>query len=47
MSEGKEQRMEYREVRGRVVELAKEEHELYHRAGKGGLSACQHERLGQ
>jgi hypothetical protein len=28
--------MEYREVRGRVVEPAKEEHELYHRAGKGG-----------
>ena len=41
---GKEQRMEYREVRGCVANLAKEEHELYHRAGKGGLSAREHER---
>jgi hypothetical protein len=38
--------MEYREVRGRVAELAKEEHKLYHRTGKGGLSAREHERLG-
>lgn len=39
--------MEYREVQSRVAELAKEEHELYHRAGKGGLSAREHERPGQ
>lgn len=39
--------MEYREVRGRVAELAKEEHKLYHRIGKGKLCAREHERLGQ
>ena len=38
--------MEAREVLGRIAELAKEEHELYHRAGNGGLSAREHERLG-
>ena len=31
--------MEDREVLGRIAELAKEEHELYRQAEKGGLSA--------
>ncbi len=30
-----------------IGELIKEEHELYHRAEKGGLGAHEHERLGQ
>jgi hypothetical protein len=37
--------MEDREVLGRIGELVNEEHELYHRAEKGGLS--EHERLRQ
>ncbi len=39
--------MEDREVLGRIGELVDEEHELYHRAEKGGLSAREHERLRQ
>jgi hypothetical protein len=39
--------MEDREILGRIAELAKEEHELYHQAGKGGLSAREHELLRQ
>jgi hypothetical protein len=39
--------MEYREVLGCTGELVKEEHELYHRAGKGLLSVREHEQLGQ
>ena len=39
--------MEYREVLGRTGELVKEENEIYNRAGKGGLSAREQERLGQ
>ena len=38
--------MEHREVRDCVARLAEEEHELYQRAGKGRLSAREHERLG-
>lgn len=37
--------MEDREVLGRKRELVDEEHELYHRTGKGGLSALEHERI--
>ena len=39
--------MEDREVLGHIAELAKEEHELYHQAGKGELSAREHELLRQ
>jgi hypothetical protein len=39
--------MEYREVLGCTGELVKEKYELYHWAGKGVLSAHEHERLGQ
>jgi len=39
--------MRYREVRGCVAELAQKERELYHRAGNGGLSTHEHERLGR
>ncbi len=31
--------MEDRKILGRINELVNEEHELYHRAEKGGLSA--------
>ena len=46
-SERKEQQIEDREVLGRINELVNEEHELYHRAAKGGLSVREHERLRQ
>jgi hypothetical protein len=46
-SKRKEQRMEDREVLDRTGELVDEEHELYHRTGKGGLSARKHERIRQ
>ena len=39
--------MEDREVLGRINELVNEEHDLYHRAEKGGLGAREHERLRQ
>ncbi|MDQ3913470.1 MAG: DUF2630 family protein [Actinomycetota bacterium] len=39
--------MEEREVLDCINELVNEEHELYHRAGKGGMSAREHERLRQ
>jgi hypothetical protein len=39
--------MEDREVQGRIGELVDEEHELYHRAKKGRLSAREHELLRQ
>jgi hypothetical protein len=39
--------VEDREVLGRIAELAKEEHEQYHKAGKGGLSAREHKLLRQ
>ncbi len=39
--------MEDGERLGRIGELIKEEHELYHRAEKGGLGAREHERLRQ
>ena len=39
--------MEDREILGCIGVLVDEEQELYHRAGKGGLSAREHERLRQ
>jgi hypothetical protein len=39
--------MEDREVLARIGEPVDEEHELRHWAGKGGLSAREHERLRQ
>ena len=39
--------MEDHEVLGGVNELVNEDQKLYHRAGRGGLSAREHERLCQ
>jgi hypothetical protein len=42
---GEEREMEDQEVVDRINELAHEEHQLFEKASKGGLSPQQHERM--